>query len=101
MRELRILGYKLKNALAGQEDKLNISRNTLNRIYAGRCLIGYDQLKEISSIANVPITELLNGYAPGYYKDTLGMGIPKTSEPAVDKILNIIDDYIDIVEAIS
>lgn len=103
---LRIIGYNIKSkaeeANLGITEIANIcglSLNDIQRVYEGRLLLTYVQLCAIADALRCNTNQLLvkpNNFI-SYGKST---GNFKNSDNE-DVILNIIDDYIDLVEALT
>lgn len=103
--ELRRLGYNIekasRKAFAQTEEfanAINLSLKDVHRLFEGRLILSPLQLKVISEKVNMPLKELLD--ISGKYTLVECMGSFR-DEKNEDKILDLIDNYIDLVEAIS
>ena len=103
--ELRRLGFNIENAskknYAQVEDfasAINLSVKDVHRLFEGRLILSPFQLKVIAEKVNTPLKELLN--ISGKYTLVECMGSFKNKQNE-DKILDLIDHYIDLVEAVS
>lgn len=103
--ELRRLGYNIEKASQKKYEKIeefacaiNLSVKDTRRLFEGRLLPSPLQLKVVSEKVEVPLKQLLD--VTGKYALVECMGNFK-DEQNEDKILDLIDDYIDLVEAIS
>ena len=79
-------------------EKTGFSTNDIERIFNGRLILSYNDLKDVSEILNVDIEEILKitdenpfTHCNGEFKDIENR----------EKILDIIDSYIDVVEMVS
>ena len=77
---------------------INLSVKDVHRLFEGRLVLSPVQLKLISEKVNKPLKELLD--ISGKYTLVECMGSFK-DEKNEDKILDLIDNYIDLIEAIS
>lgn len=77
---------------------INLSEKDVYRLFEGRLILSPVQLKVISEKVNTPLKELLD--VSGKYTLVECMGSFK-DEKNEDKILDLIDNYIDLIEAIS
>lgn len=103
---LRIIGYNIKSK--AEEANLEItdianicglSLNDIQRVYEGRLLLTYEQLCAIADVLRCNTNQLLvkpNNFI-SYGKTTGSFKNPDNE----DVILNILDDYIDLVEALT
>lgn len=103
--DLRRLGQNIEKAsqdiYTNVEDfakAINLSLNDLYRVFEGRLLLTPSKLKEIAQVVNKPVGQLLNISGEYTFVECMGNFSDKSNE---DQILDIIDDYIDLVEAIS
>lgn len=103
--ELRRLGFNIEKASREMGDstddfaaKIGFSVRDTQRLFEGRLILSPVELKRISKLINKPLSELLNVNGSYSFVGCMGKFKNKKSE---DKILDIIDNYIDLVEAIS
>ena len=103
--ELRRLGSNIEKAsrenykrVEDFANAINLSVRDVHRLFEGRLIVSPFQLKAISEKVNTPVRELLD--ISGKYTLVECMGSFK-DEQNKDKILDLIDNYIDLVEAIS
>lgn len=103
--ELRRLGSNIEKASQKKymqvEDfanAVNLSLKDVHRLFEGRLILSPLQLKVIAEKVNTPLKELLD--ISGQYTLVECMGSFKNKQNE-DKILDLIDNYIDLVEAVS
>ena len=75
-----------------------LSVRDVHRLFEGRLVLSPIQLNLISQKVNTPLKDLLN--VSGNYTFVECMGVFK-DQSNEDKILDLIDNYIDLVESIS
>lgn len=102
---LRRLGQNIEKAsqtiYSNVEDfakAVGLSITDLNKVFEGRLILPPLEFKRISQIINIPLNQLLNTTGDYTFVECMGNFREKENE---DKILDLIDDYIDLVEAIS
>ncbi len=102
--ELRRLGSNIEKASRSNYKQIeefandtNLSVRDVHRLFEGRLILSPLQLKVISEKVNTPLKELLD--ISGEYTLVECMGRFK-DEKNEDKILDLIDNYIDLVEAV-
>lgn len=107
MNKIRNIGYKVDSLLRNDEDlrmqfckTMNYSVDDLNRICSGRVCLSPIQLKRISAYFGTSILDLLNSKNDNSYKNQLHCRTPFSKQENCDMILDMIDSYIDIAEAI-
>lgn len=77
---------------------LNCSEPELNRFLEGRLFFSYKQIRVLAAALNLSVEELLNGGEEIYNKNyTRNYGSFRNNDNR-EQILDIIDNYIDIVE---
>ena len=103
--ELRRLGQNIENASRAIYENIedfakdiNISAIDMYRLFEGRLLLLPSKLKEVARILNRPISELLDIRGEYMFVECMGSFKNKQNE---DRILDMIDNYIDLLEAIS
>lgn len=101
-KELRIIGKNIelavKKTYANSEKfkkDLGLSDRDMERLFTGRLLIGPSKIKQIAKLTNVTVTELLNTDKDYSFVHSYGQFLNKENE---HKILDFIDDYIDLIE---
>ena len=107
MASLRDLGYKimslvndndsLKNELCS---KLNFSSTDLNRLLFGRLSVTPVQLNTIAHTLSVPVEDLINYKNNDSYENVVHCMSSFSSQEHCNEVLDIIDSYIDIKEAV-
>lgn len=103
--DLRKLGQNIEKAsqsiYSNIEDfanAINISVKDMYRVFEGRLLLPPSKLIEVSRVINKPLGELLETNEEYKFIECMGNFKEQKNE---EKILDIIDNYIDLVEAIS
>jgi len=107
MRNARRLGSYLKeltlnNDISDQElaEVLHCDRIKVQQIFKGRVLLSYPQLESLSAALKVSMDDLLKG-DPQYYERTVVHCMnPFSDGENREKILDYIDDYLDIKNAL-
>lgn len=106
MRHARLLGYrvrKLVEQIPGAEEeilrRLEISELDLARFYDGRILMTFRDISAIAEICNTTVNDLLNEDDTDFYESFHYHGAPLQPK-SMDRILDIIDAYIDVREAV-
>lgn len=77
---------------------INMVERDVNRLFQGRLLLHYEKVKEISRLTETPVTEFLNMDKDYTFVEPYGEFTNRENE---HKILDFIDDYIDLVEAVN
>lgn len=95
MKEMRQLGNMIQKLIQEKNIKskeitnlLNCNLEQLENIYKGRIFLSFNQLDMLANFLNVSIDTLLNGNIE--YDETKG----------VEKVLDIIDDYLRLKNAV-
>lgn len=103
--ELRRLGANIEEAYRAIYDSIlefakdiNLSENDVYRLFEGRLLLSPSKIKEVSRVLNKPLGELLDVSGNYAFVECMGNFTNMSNE---DKILDIIDNYIDLVETVS
>lgn len=106
MSNLRNIGYKIfllaNKAEDGKENicnSLNFSENDYNRLVTGRLSITPMQIKNIAELFSVDPIEILNYKNNDAYSKMVHCMSNFEKNENCDEILDIIDTYIDFVEA--
>lgn len=76
----------------------NMIERDVNRLFEGRLLLNYAKLKEISQLTETPISEFLEMDKDYTFVEPYGEFTNSENE---HKILDLIDDYIDLVDILS
>lgn len=107
MASLRDLGYKIMSLIENNENlktelcsKLNFNKTDLNRLLFGKLSVTPIQLTTIATTLSVPVEELINYKNNDSYKDIVHCMSPFSSQKNCNEVLDIIDSYIDVKEAI-
>ena len=74
---------------------IGFSKRDFDRLFTGRVLVHYQKFKQIAELVEVPVVELLNTDKDYTFVHAYGEFSNKENE---HKILDLIDDYIDLVE---
>ena len=103
--ELRRLGQNIKKASRVKYDNtedfakaIGMSLFDTHRLIEGRLMLNPQKLKEVAVVLDKPLLELLNVDGDYTFVECMGNFKHKDNE---DKILDMIDNYIDLIEAIS
>ena len=103
--ELRRLGSNIekasKKAFGHTEEfanAINMSLKDVHRLFEGRLILSPSQLKIISQKVDTPLKDLLDISGKYTFVECMGNFKDQKNE---DKILDLIDNYIDLIEAIS
>lgn len=106
MNKIRSIGYTIDCLLDDNKElreplkvKLNISENELKRICAGRLTLSPNALRTVSDTLNYPFKDLLMSSNTDLYQRRLNCRTSFSNRENCDKILDIIDSFIDIKEA--
>ena len=98
----RIVGRNIELAVkrkyANVEDfrrDIGFTQRDLERLFTGRVLVHFQKFKQISQLVEVPVIELLNTDKDYSFVHAYGEFSNRENE---HKILDFIDDYIDLVE---
>lgn len=103
--ELRRLGQNIEKASYAIYDNIGdfakatgLSVADTYKLFEGRLMLVPSKLKEIANLVNKSLLELLDINGDYTFVECMGSFRDKKNE---DKILDMIDDYIDLSEAIS
>lgn len=107
MKETRALGnyvQRLAKSKNISEDELglilNCSSNQIYSFFKGRAYASFQQLIIIADYLNTTVDDLLNGDIESYNSSVVHCMNDFQNPDNREKILDIIDDYIDIVDAL-
>lgn len=106
MSSLRNLGYKLSSLLSTNPDKeeelrekLNFSPSDLQRLKYGRLSLTPMQISTVANTLSVKTEDLINYENTDSYRNMVHCMSNFSTQEHCDKILDLIDTYIDIKEA--
>lgn len=108
MREARMIGYRVAKYATSKD----ISYNELSTIIGcseaqfklfitGRAFVSFNQLSVLAARLGVEITSLLTGDEEGYNRSVVHCMNEFADVNNREKILDIIDDYMDVLDSIS
>lgn len=107
MKRMRMLGNyvehlaKINNVTAAYLGAvLNCSELHIQRFFKGRAFLTFPQLGIIADMFNVPISYLLKGDYDSYKANVVDCNQEFDNDDNREMILDIIDDYIDLYEAV-
>lgn len=107
MASLRDLGYKIMSLTCNNDTlkselctNLNFSLIDLNKLFYGRLSLTPSQLSMVASTLSVSLNSLINYKNEDSYKDFVHCMSPFSTQDNCNEILDIIDSYIDIKEAV-
>lgn len=107
MASSRDLGYKIMSFVDNSESlkkelcsKLNFNATDLNRLLFGRLSVTPVQLNTIADTLSVPVEELVNYKNNDSYMNIVHCTSSFSSQKNCSEVLDIIDSYIDIKEAV-
>lgn len=107
MNKIRSIGYTIDCLLDDNKElreplkaKLNITENDLKRVCAGRLTLSPNALRIVSETLNYPFKDLLMISNNDSYQRKLNCRTSFSNPENCDKILDIIDSFIDIKEAL-
>ena len=107
MNKFRSVGYFVNSMLGNDNNKrqsfcelLNFSFLDLTRLCEGRIGLTPVQLEKTAAFFKKPMTEILNYSNNDSYKNMIHCRTDFSEQKNCDKILDIIDSYIDVYEAV-
>lgn len=107
MMSLRGIGYRLftifKDRYISDEticDQMNFNTNDLYRLYSGRLMLSPHELQTVSELAGISVDDLLSCNNEDFYAETIHCRGIFSKQSNCDKILDIINSYIDIKESV-
>lgn len=107
MNKIRSIGYTIDCLLDDNKElrdplkvKLNISENELQRICAGRLTLSPNALHTVSDTLKYPFKDLIMSSNTDLYQRRLNCRTSFSNLDNCDKILDIIDSFIDIKESL-
>lgn len=107
MASLRDLGYKIMSLVNDNDSlktevcsKLNFSSEDLTRLFFGRLSVIPVQLTTIANTLAVPVEELINYKNTDSYAKAVHCMSSFSTQDHCNEVLDIIDSYIDIKEAV-
>ena len=105
MNNLRIVGYTLKDCVTKhkvQEDSLaqalNISLEDLYKVYEGRAILSYPQIKKAAALCKVSPLTITSGNEEEYASKFIHCMNDFEKSSNREKILDILYDYLDVFE---
>ena len=105
MKKARMIGsfieYKIKENnldVSFVADYIGITENQLKRFCKGRLFLSYSQLAKIAEMFSIAVSDVLQGNNQ-WYEDSFSDKFDSPENREI--ILDIIDSYMDIVEAIN
>ena len=108
MKDIRMIGStisKLSSESNLNESQLseilNCSETDIKSVCKGRKMLSFNQLKILSEKFNVSVADILKGDESYYRSNVVHCMNNFSNQENREKILDIIDDYIDISEAIN
>ena len=107
MKQMRMLGNYVEH-LAKRNNVtaiylasvLNCSEIHIQRFFKGRAFLTFPQLGVIADMFNVPVSNLLEGDEESYKKNVVNCNQEFDNDDNREMILDIIDDYMDLYEAV-
>lgn len=107
MSHSRELGYAIQKRTAGNQgleqrllESLHITREELQRLYAGRLFLTGSQLRQAASVCGVEPHELTEACREDYDRNVVRYMTAFQNRENREKILDLIDAYIDAREAL-
>ena len=104
----RELGYTIHQAIAGDAHKeneirsaLGLSEHETQRLYSGRLFLNSADIRRVASILNIPVMNLVDLDTSEYDKNVVHCMTPFKDRNNREKILDLINAYIDIKEALN
>ena len=108
MRALRILGHTIESEILKQSideevlsTKVGLTLNQLKKLYCGRLLLSFEQLKTLADVIGIPLNNLLSlddtQYEIAMAQKSLGEPLSTDNR---EYILDLIDCYLDLREAV-
>lgn len=98
----RIVGKNIELAVKKKYDNvedfrkdIDFTQRDLDRLFTGRVLVHFKKFKQIAELVEVPVIELLDTNKDYTFVHAYGEFSNRENE---HKILDLIDDYIDLVE---
>lgn len=108
MKTQRIMGYTMKKYML--ESKLTYedvaaqmgwNSSDVRQVMSGRKMISLPQIKQMAKVFKVPYEDIINGDVV-YYNDSIVHCMnPFVNIENREKILDIIEDYLDVYEAVN
>ena len=104
MKELRLLGSMIKKLCEEKhvciENELSWTKDQAAAVFDGRVFPSFPELNRMAELFGVPVSEILQGDEAFYGKNVVHcMGAFENPENR-EKILDIIDDYLVLMDAI-
>ena len=108
MKALRILGHTIESEILKQSideevlsKKVGLTLNQLKKLYCGRLLLSFEQLKTLAGTIGIPLNNLLSLDDTQYEIDMAqkSLGEPLSTDNR-EYIIDLIDCYLDLREAV-
>lgn len=103
----RELGYTIHQAIAGDAHReneirsaLGLSEHEAQRLYSGRLFLNSADIRKVAGILNIPAMDLVDLDTSEYDKNVVHCMTPFKDRNNREMILNLINSYIDIKEAL-
>ena len=107
MNKFRNIGYYIDSMLKGDVNKksdycslLNFSSNDLNRLCDGRIILTPNQLEKTAFFFKKSVSDIISYVNLDSYSDQVHCRTKFSDSSNCDKILDIIDAYIDVKESV-
>ena len=107
MKQARMLGSYVEELakrnnvpLASLEEILNCDDHKLRRFFKGRTFASFSQMQAVANLLNVSILDLLEGDKESYKANIVHCNQNFDNDDNREKILDIINDYMDLYEAV-
>lgn len=108
MRQARMIGYRvqkyaeLKKVSTSELGKaIGCSEPRINSFLKGRSFVSFDQLSTLARTLGVEISSLLTGSEEDYNKSVVHCMNEFSNTDNREKILDIIDEYLDVIDSLS
>lgn len=107
MKQARMLGSYVEELakrnsvpLANLEEILNCDNHKLRMFFKGRTFASFSQMQALANLLNVSVGDLLEGDEESYKANVIDCNQEFDNDDNKEMILDIIDDYIDLYEAV-
>ena len=107
MQDFRMIGYRIKEYAKekGVSDSalssiIGCDVKKMDSVYCGRYYLAYDHLESIAKYLGVDVLNLLEGKEEGYNAAVVHCMNDFSNINNREMILDIIDDYVDIIDAL-
>lgn len=98
-----IMSLAENNNVSSEElsERLSCSVQQVEDLYAGRYILPFWKMESLSELFGVSVSQLLDGDPDGYNANAVHCMKDFSDSDNREKILDIIDDYLDIREALN